>query len=245
MLRIMKNNKYNQFGFTAIEALLIILVLAVIGFGGYYVWHTQHDNKKTTSTTTSAGNKTATSAKTTSVSKTSSPYAGWQSHTLPVEKLSLMYPSGWSLSSSGSESSDSATITAQDGSVFNFEDGISNGGDGIPEAPASNDIPITFIGNQDYLGLMYGRGDRGSGSSDGLISGVMLQTSTNINGGPNGGFAYPTDKYAEGSTADFGTGVEVNFMTAFLNLGTQITLQQVPGSTDIKTAELIIQSMHY
>jgi len=243
MLNNMNKISKNQKGFTAVEALLIILILAVIGFGGYYVWHTQHDNKKTTAITQSTSNKAST--KTTQTSTTPSPYAGWKSYTVPVEKLSLMYPSDWTLSNSGSASADSVTITAQDGSVFNFEDGISNGGDGIPEAPASNDIPITFIGNQDYLGIMYGRGDRGSGSSDGLISGVMLQTSTNINGGPNGGFAYPTDKYAEGSTTDYGTGVEVNFMTAFLNLGTQITLQQVPGSADIKTGELIIQSMHY
>jgi hypothetical protein len=43
-----------QKGFALLEGLLIILILVIIAFGGYYVWHSQkNDNKNTTSISSS------------------------------------------------------------------------------------------------------------------------------------------------------------------------------------------------
>lgn len=85
-------------GFTFIEALLIILILAVVGFGGYYVWHTTH-KAKTIAVTTST---TTTSA---------SPYSGWNTYTLPKEKLTFRYPNTW-------KTEDNLTNSYNDGVQF-------------------------------------------------------------------------------------------------------------------------------
>jgi hypothetical protein len=232
-------------------AVLVVIVLLAGTAYGVYAW--QHGKVKTSNTkvarlqneVSKLSKQTSPSQTHTNTTQASNPYAGWSKYTLPVEKLSFMYPSSWTLSDVGSSStSDDITFTASDGSTFNIDDGVSNGGDGIPEAPTAA-IPVTYIGQSDYLVPNYGRGSVGAGSSDGMIAGVLLQSNTNINDGPNGGFPWPTDKYAEGSVSDYGAGVEVNFILIGDSLKSQVTFQEASSNSDFKTAKLVIASMHY
>lgn len=229
----------NQSGFSAVEVLLAILVVVVIGFGGYYVWHTQHDKTKPISTA-STSSKTASSTKTTTTTPTS-PYAGWKTYKLSVEKLNFKYPAYWTVSDTSSATQDNVVFTANDGSQFNISDDNSNGGDTNPEA-SNNPVPITYVGQSDYLVFGYGRGDRGQGTSDGLISGALLQTGTDI----SNGYPFPTDKYATAqNTVDFGPDVPTNYMIIGYTTKTQVPLADAQTTQMFKDAELVIKSMQY
>lgn len=85
----------NESGFTLIEGLLVILILIVISGIGYMVYHDNHKSKPV-SVSTTAGHKTVptqtTTPPTTPPTTPVSPYAGWQSYTLPKEKLTFRYP---------------------------------------------------------------------------------------------------------------------------------------------------------
>jgi hypothetical protein len=226
----------NQSGFSGVEVLLVILVVAVIGFGGYYVWHTQHDKTKPVSTS----NKTASSTKK-STATTTSPYAGWKTYKLSVEKLSFKYPADWTVADTSSATQDNVVFTATDGSQFNISDDNSNGGDTNPEA-SNNPVPITYVGQSDYLVFGYGRGDRGQGTSDGLISGALLQTGTDI----SNGYPFPTDKYATAqNTVDFGPDVPTNYMIISYTTKTQVALADAQNTQMFKDAKLVIESMQY
>jgi Tfp pilus assembly protein PilE len=245
MLKIVNRKQKIQAGFTVVEILIIILILAVIGFGGYYVWHTQH-SKKNPVATISTSSKTTLSTKAATTNPTApNPYAGWKTYTLPVEKLSFMYPSNWTLSNSApTATQDSATLTTSDGSTFYINDGVPNGGDSTPEAPSSSAIAVTFLGQPDYLVPVYGTGSVGHGSSDGLIGGVLLQTSPSQQTEVNGGYPLPTDKTAVGPNDTTGA-INAMYIQMGITLNAQITLQQVPTNTDIHSAGLIVASMHY
>jgi hypothetical protein len=169
----------NNNGFGLIGVLAIILVLVVAGGAGAYVYHRDHKAKgSTTSSTGSTGT-------TTKPPTPADPYAGWKTYTLPVEKLSFKYPSDWTVSNAAPTSTqDATTLTSSDGFTVNIEDGVSNGGDTTPEAPAGSAVPVTFVGQSDYLVFTYGTGSVGQGSSNGLIAGTALQTNTNEHGGP-------------------------------------------------------------
>jgi outer membrane murein-binding lipoprotein Lpp len=231
----------------------LVLILLVAALGGVYSW--QHKKVNSLNSQVSKLNKqvaslqacktTSASSKATASSTTTSPYAGWKTYTLPVEKLSFMYPSDWTVSNDAPTSTqDATTLTSSDGFSLSIEDGVSNGGDSITEAPATTAVPVTFVGQSDYLVFTYGTGSVGQGSSDGLIAGAVLQTSTNENGGPGGEYPWPTDKTAVGPNDTTGA---VNAMYIVIRLGfkPQLTLQQAPSNSDFKNAVLIIKSMHY
>ncbi|HEY5267825.1 MAG TPA: hypothetical protein VII94_01670, partial [Candidatus Saccharimonadales bacterium] len=113
----------NEYGFSAVELILVIAVIALLGVVGWLVYKNDHKttittvNKNTTSATTSA-NKSNSGATT-----TSNTYSGWKTYTLPVEKLSFRYPSGWTASNTTppTATQDQVTLTASDGFTFNIE----------------------------------------------------------------------------------------------------------------------------
>lgn len=51
--------KHNQKGFGLVEALLITIAAGIVGFGGYYVWHIQHKNSTTSTSTPSKSPSTS------------------------------------------------------------------------------------------------------------------------------------------------------------------------------------------
>jgi Tfp pilus assembly protein PilV len=233
----MKKIQKNESGFSAVEVLLVILILVVIGAVGYMVYHNNH--KTTASVTTTASTKPATAPKTTTT--TPDPYAGWKTYELSVEKLNFKYPADWTVSDTSSATQDNVVFTATDGSQFNISDDNSNGGDTNPEA-SNNPVPVTYVGQSDYLVFGYGRGDRGQGTSDGLISGALLQTGTDI----SNGYPFPTDKYATAqNTVDFGPDVPTNYMIISYNTKAQVSLADAQTTQMFKDAKLVIESMHY
>ncbi len=240
----MKLNK-NQKGFSAVEFIMVFVIIVLIGAVGYFVYKNHHQPVKVVTITKS------TQAKPTNTATTINPYAGWKTYTLPVEKLSFMYPSDWTLSSNPpSSTQDDALLTSSDGFSIDITDGQGNGGDPTPEVPASSAIPVKYIGKSDYLVLTYGIGSRGQGSSDGLINGAILQTSTDEGAGQDGGYSYPTDKYATQGSTQTGEGAPLpgdptDYIVIECFLKTQIPLQQISGSSNFTDAELVISSMHY
>ena len=83
--------KNNQYGFGAIEGLLVLVVIAIIGFTGWYVWHAkQTTDKNLTSGSSSAPvfNKVKNNT-----------YAGWKTYCDSATKDCFEYPQTWKLSS--------------------------------------------------------------------------------------------------------------------------------------------------
>lgn len=232
-------------GFSLIEILLIVIIIALIVFLGWFVYHSKQTADKTLTSATAATSAIKNGPKTSPTTSAVNPYAGWKTYTLPVEKLSLQYPSDWTVANTApTATQDDTILTASDGFTVNIADGESNGGDAILEAPTTTAVPVTFAGQADYLVFLYGRGSTGQGSSDGMIASAVLQTSTNEQGGPNGEYPWPTDKYAVGPNDTTGA---VNAMYMLIGCGfkSQLTLQQASNNADFKTAQLIIKSMHY
>ena len=249
----MKKIKNNQLGFGTVEIILVVIIIALIGVVGWLVYKNQH---KTTSTTSSYSSKSSSTSKTTSTapSQPTSPYAGWKTYVLPVEKLSFMYPPNWTVNSANTnqltstqdqlELDDSST-----GFTFSVSDGNGNGGDNFPEA-SSAAVPVTFLGQSDYFVPAYGVGSFGQGSSDGMIAGAFLQTSTSNNGGPNGGWPWPKDRTAYQSNPQYGGGPVLpgdptDYFIISIGFKPQLTLGQFATNTDLKDAQLVIQSAHY
>jgi len=89
----MKSIKKNQFGFGAVEVLLVLVIVAIIGAVGWYVWHSRNSGTSAASTTTAT-----TPVATTTKPKTVDPYAGWKTATSPRAKFTIKYPSNWTYS---------------------------------------------------------------------------------------------------------------------------------------------------
>lgn len=71
----------NQSGFGAIEVLLTLLVVIALVFVGWYIYHTDH--------------KSSTNPPASTITKTTSPTAGWQTYS--DDLVSLKYPSTWTV----------------------------------------------------------------------------------------------------------------------------------------------------
>lgn len=85
-------NTTNQKGFTLIEALLIIIALTLISFAGWYVWNSQQDETKDT-TTTPVTKKTTSSDTSAKPDET----ASWVSFSPDSKLYSIKLPDGWTL----------------------------------------------------------------------------------------------------------------------------------------------------
>ena len=88
-------------GFTVVEILLVLVFVALVTLIGLYVVH-NHDASKTANTVTST-------AKPTTTSKTTDPYAGWKTYTSATEHASFKYPSTWTTTDTSGRFGDSST----------------------------------------------------------------------------------------------------------------------------------------
>ena len=151
----------NEKGFGAVEGILVLVIVVIIGAVGWFVWH--NHNKTTPASTTSP---VATTTPTTTTPKTVDPYAGWKSYTLKYEKLTLKYPSSWTVSDQSTSAGrhDDVTFNASDGFSFSIIDGIQNGGDPLPLV---NNDPVTvkYLGNTTYLVFIHPKVAQADGPS--------------------------------------------------------------------------------
>jgi hypothetical protein len=140
----MKKFRNNEAGFSVIELVLALAIVVLIGISGWLIYRDHH---KSTTTTT----------KSTSVSTTSNPYAGWNTYTFSKEKLSFRYPTTWAANSNLTNSSnDGVTFTSSDNSYFEIEIGA---GPSIEAGEYDSNCvvqadPVTFDGQKAYLDMI-------------------------------------------------------------------------------------------
>ena len=107
----------NQYGFSAVEAMLVIVILALIGVVGWLVYENQHKSNPTVSTTLSTSTKPATTTKATATpAQPANPYAGWKSFCSNAGGLCLNYPTDWQFAN-GNQSYEIDKIASPSGLV--------------------------------------------------------------------------------------------------------------------------------
>jgi prepilin-type N-terminal cleavage/methylation domain-containing protein len=87
----MSKLKKDSNGFSAVELIMALVIIALIGAVGWLVYKNHHND---TSTTTSSAIPAIPVKPNESVA---SPYAGWNTYTLPKEKLTFRYPTTWTV----------------------------------------------------------------------------------------------------------------------------------------------------
>jgi hypothetical protein len=248
MLKIQKNTK----GFTVVEGLLIVLVVAVICFGGYYVWHTQHKSKTAKTTATSVKPTTPAKASTTTPKQPASPYAGWKSYTIKYEKLTFQYPAAWTLQDSSATqgltpNADSITLTASDGFQVSIDDGWDGGGDPL-DVDVNNKIPVTFVGNADYLVFLHPKiiGPQATGPDQHStnVGSALLMSSPSTQYTKNN---FPQDKNAQGdpNVNNGGSTMLISGGYSGSNAKTFVSAAQAASDPEFKNFVLVLQSTHY
>ncbi len=234
----MKPHSKNESGFTAVEGLLIILVLAIIGFGGYYVWHTQHKAKPGVAVTT-----TKSTSPTSNKSPSSSPYAGWKTYTLTLEKLTFRYPSTWSLVNNSDSTNDDVELNGTNG----FEIRIGAG----QQVSAINNYsgncnsqadPVTFDNQSAYLDLntvtQFNSNDCAPASNPTTIGQIILSNSSSE--------AYPTNFLPTKNIARSTIVVVADYNGPnFAKQNIYQTISYIENDTNYKDAKLIVDSMSY
>lgn len=251
MLKVpMQNIKpLNNKGFGLLGILIVVIILAAVSGAGVYVYHQQHKqhDKRTSAVAASTSNKTTTSTKTTTAAP--SPYAGWKSYELPIDKLSFMYPSDWSIDtpqpiSPIGSTQDFVQFRAADGFYFDISDGGYQYGAEGSYLASSSPIPVKFTSQSCDLVLEYSSSyphspnQTGSPTVSNLVYGGVLLTNAST---PN---SLPNDQNAVGRNTFDGTSNSKAVSISFA-YKTPITLAEAKSSTDTKNAELVIASMHY
>ena len=233
----------NEKGFGAVEGLLIVVIVVLIGVVGWFVYK---NHNKTTNNTTATSTTTTTPKKTTSTPATVDPYAGWKSYTLQYEKLTLKYPSTWTVDdqSTATAKHDEVTFNATDNFSFTINDGIQNGGDPLPLV---NNDPVTvqYLGNTTYLVFIHPRVPQANGPSVPYTSTVG---SAILLGDANNQASFFKDKNVIGGDQYNGVnGPEGSYTAISMGYGgkNNMTIQNAKTDTEYKNSVLVIQSMHY
>ena len=242
-----------QKGFTAVEGLLIVLILVVIGAVGYMVYHNNHKTKtldaSTSATTSSAKSTIANNQKTV---PTVSPYAGWNTYTLPKEKLTFRYPTTWTVENNNftNSSNDGVQFVSKTDSSFEILIGAGQAVAAVGNYDGNcvqQSNSVTFAGQTAYLDLVGFANTNAvppscSPASSTIQSVILSKSSTNAkvtNFFHTKNIPQPTAPSASEIVVDIdynapnGTGT------------TNKTLSEIEGDTDYIDAKLVVDSMTY
>jgi hypothetical protein len=140
-------NKNKQYGFSAVEALLILVIVGILGFVGWYVWNANNKANKSLDNAAASGsvNATPSKKKQTSSAPQADPTADWTTYSSKNGNFSLKYPSNWvkaKLPSDGCDVNDNFLLLAPDSKSLGIY--CSEGSDG-QIAVDSNKISEGFI----------------------------------------------------------------------------------------------------
>ena len=243
----MKKLNKNEQGFSAVEIVLVVVIVVLIGVVGYMVYKNHHKSKTADSATTSSSVKPPSTIKTSNATKQPvDPYAGWKSYTLQYEKLTLRYPSNWTVSdqSTAAGKHDTVTLNGPGNFSFDIDDGIQNGGD--PLSLANNDpVALTYLGNPVYMVFVHPKVPQADGPSvpdTSVVSGAMMLTNANNQA------SFPVDKNVMGSSQYNGVnGPEGSYMAFAMGYSGKdnMPLAAAKADTQYGNSRLVIQSMHY
>ncbi len=218
-----------------------------MAFGGYYVWHT-HSSKQTTtsSTTTASSTKPSTS---TSINL----YAGWNSFTLPKEKLSFRYPSSWSVENNlTTNTDDGVKFTSKTDSSFEILIGAGHGISSIQNYDGNcvqKADQVTFDGQSAYLDLVgfanINTAPPSCTPASSTIQRVLLSKNSSTANTTDffltKNIAQPTAQYQSSSIIVL---IDYNGPNGS-NTSSNLSFSQIENNADYKLAKHVIDSMSY
>lgn len=236
LIKISTLNKNNK-GFGAVGLILSIVIVILLGVIGWSVYKNNHSKNIIPTVSTTAQSQKSTSSK-----PSVSIYSSWQSYTLKYEKLTFKYPANWTVSDTSSSGIDNVTLTASDGFNFNIEDGVKPGGDPI-NLVSKNPIPVSFIGQSDYIVFTNPPTPAASvAPQPNIVVGASLLTN------PNNYLSYPLDKNVLNVyNANYGqTGSNLSISMSYTTSpNNRLTLAQAESDKEFINSKLVIQSMAY
>lgn len=219
---------------------LAVVVLASVGYS-IYAWQQSQQPQSTTENKSSQTTPKEEEKTPSPEAPSTDPYAGWLSATIKYEKVTLKYPSTWTLTNTGiphSESDavtpgyDKAKVVSPTGLTVTIDTGVS----GIGGGPYGNRVfsatPITTLGGSYYLGFgAYG------GESDLVLKGTIGTTSDKT-------AAWPSSKNISSLNGDTFNVISMAYLDGAGN-AIEKRVSDFQGDASYNDALLIIQSLTY
>jgi hypothetical protein len=246
-----KLNK-NQSGFGAVEGILVLVIVILIGVVGYMVYHNHH---KTTASVATTAATTKTKKVTTPTTTASNTYADWKSFCSTAGGgLCLKYPSNWTFNQSMSQSvvPESDVFTSPSGSVaVDYLPGEALGSDSTGTVVQEGSTNSTQASDLSTYGAII----QSSQSSSFTGYDAELFVGDNANETDTVGSQLPNPP--EFSPKELFNGQETNVLDvvqsstnnpiggAQANFSTQAEAQAWLNSSEVKTAQLILESASY
>lgn len=220
----------NETGFGVVEIVMMIVILGLIGIVGWLVYKNHHSSPTHAATTLSA--KPITTTKTT----TPSPYAGWNTYTLKLEKITFHYPSSWKLKNMSDSNNDFVILTGSNNFQMTIGAGAAVSDAGFPFGGSYvvQADPITFLGKPGYIDLWTDEGNTSTSIYSMWVSSSSTQAhdffpSKNIKPNASNSYVVVLMDYQAPSATNF----------------TNEPLSYVEADPNFKDAKLIISSMTY
>jgi hypothetical protein len=150
----MNKTQNNEKGFSVVEVVVVVVIVALIGTVGWLVYKNHHKTTTASITTTSATKPTTTTATT----QPTDPTAGWNTYTLPKEKLTFRYPTTWTVENNLTDSNnDGIQFTSKTDSSFEILVGAGQDVAAIDNYDGNcvqQADPVTFASHSAYLDLV-------------------------------------------------------------------------------------------
>lgn len=219
-------------GFGIVEVVIAVAVIALLGFIGWKVYDVLK-NKPTSATTTNRQGSSSSSGGTTTTTP-ADPYAGWKTYTSSVAGYSVRYPSGWSVRTTTSNSGDETLfITSPD----QFEIRLDSGRETTdPSADVCGSTCLATDTLTTFTAPKYGK--------------LMISADKQ---GAGGGSLYALDLFTSSGSLSIVSPTKTNITTTATGLFQGLSEQQhdqetlggFTGSSSVKTAQLIYESLAY
>jgi prepilin-type N-terminal cleavage/methylation domain-containing protein len=239
--------KANQKGFSVVEILIVIVVVGLLGTVGWLVYDRQKNKTDSSTNQTTQQNSVAKEPET---QKEVDPYEGWETYKSTSEGFTIKYPKDWKLTPvniSGSSSYISEQIVLNSTNDFHFDLDViklTSSGSGATSCSAASSIATVNGPNGSKLHVNIYT-EIGTPSNDKKpYYRIGLSKWTNCQEEHNFGPYFPATKVDSAVVRMSGEFSKTNCGPVGCD-PTEMSLDEFKAKDEVKTAKLILESLHY
>ncbi|HSX44934.1 MAG TPA: hypothetical protein VLF39_02365 [Candidatus Saccharimonadales bacterium] len=234
--------KLNNKGFSAIEVILILVIISIVCGVGWYVWNAKKNTDTTYNATAKATTVTKPTAKTNAYS-----YSGWETYKSTSEGFSFRYPKSWNLVpvdiTNNPQISEQIVLNATNDFHLDMDIVKTQGLGGAPTCSAANNISsVKGLNSKLYVNIYTEVGTTNNNKLTHYAIGLSKWADCNqpLKIGPY----YPASKTTSQAVRFIGEFSKTNCGPVACE-PTSMTLDEFKSKDQVKTAELILQSLSY